>query len=93
MTRKYPVNRFTIPNDKSQLSFKQYIQYLIIYLSFSETESGSQKTDTSIGRPKNESAESKKARKNAVKEANREKRKNKIPKHVKKRQEKIAKKK
>lgn len=44
-------------------------------------------------RPKNESLESKKARKKAVKEQQAEKRKTKIKKHVKKRKEKIQKKK
>lgn len=45
----------------------------------------------SAARDKNEDAETKRARKKAVKEAAREKRANKIPKHVKKRREKLAK--
>uniref|UniRef100_A0A1B0CJV8 Serine/threonine-protein kinase RIO1 n=1 Tax=Lutzomyia longipalpis TaxID=7200 RepID=A0A1B0CJV8_LUTLO len=44
-------------------------------------------------RPRDESPESKKARKKAVKDAKAEKRKTKVPKHVKKRKEKIAQKK
>ena len=42
-------------------------------------------------RPKNETLEEKKARKNAVKEEQRLKRKDKVPKHVKKRREKVRK--
>ncbi|XP_043464414.1 serine/threonine-protein kinase RIO1-like [Leptopilina heterotoma] len=44
-------------------------------------------------RPRNESLESKKARKKAIKEEQSEKRKSKVKKHVKKRKEKLAKKK
>ncbi|XP_059622467.1 serine/threonine-protein kinase RIO1 [Phlebotomus argentipes] len=44
----------------------------------------------SSARPRDESPDSKKARKKAVKDAKAEKRKTKVPKHVKKRKEKIA---
>ena len=54
------------------------------------SQSSTQKADTSVPRPRNETAESKRERKTAVKEAKREKRKTKVPKHVKKRQEKLA---
>uniref|UniRef100_A0A1B0DPR2 Serine/threonine-protein kinase RIO1 n=1 Tax=Phlebotomus papatasi TaxID=29031 RepID=A0A1B0DPR2_PHLPP len=47
----------------------------------------------SSARPRDESPDSKKARKKAVKDAKAEKRKTKVPKHVKKRKEKLAQKK
>ncbi|XP_013386859.1 serine/threonine-protein kinase RIO1 [Lingula anatina] len=54
----------------------------------SDDESRPQKLNTF--RPRDESPSSRKARKQAVKEEKREKRQNKIPKHVKKRKEKLA---
>ncbi|XP_037936885.1 serine/threonine-protein kinase RIO1 [Teleopsis dalmanni] len=53
------------------------------------TEDSEDATFKSSARPRDESPESKKARKKAVKEANAEKRKVKVKKHVKKRKEKV----
>jgi RIO kinase 1 len=62
-------------------------------LSSSSASYASAQEEQSIGgnvRPRNESPRSKHARKQAVREAQREKRKNKIPKHVKKRAERLG---
>ena len=59
----------------------------------SEEENENESKFIHSARPRNESPESKKARKKAVKEQQAEKRKSKIKKHIKKRKEKILKKK
>lgn len=59
--------------------------------SDSEDADAAAKPRQSVARDKNEDAESKRARKKALKEAAREKRANKIPKHIKKRRERLAK--
>ncbi|GFR11003.1 hypothetical protein TNCT_79581 [Trichonephila clavata] len=55
----------------------------------SETEE-KKKSSTNCGRPRDESPNSKKERKKALKEARREKQKTKVPKHLKKRKEKAS---
>jgi RIO kinase 1 len=59
----------------------------------SESESEGVEKEKSKGRNKTETLEEKKARKKAIKEEKAQKRENKVPKHVKKRKEKLAKKK
>ncbi|KAI4494535.1 hypothetical protein M0802_008856 [Mischocyttarus mexicanus] len=58
-----------------------------------DDSNGSEKKFINSARPRNESPESKKARKKAIKEQQAEKRKSKVKKHIKKRKEKILKKK
>ncbi|GAU99374.1 hypothetical protein RvY_10390 [Ramazzottius varieornatus] len=56
-----------------------------------ENEEANMKTTASSARPRDESQNSKKERKKAVREEKKEKRQHKVPKHVKKRHEKLAK--
>lgn len=57
----------------------------------SESDEDGEKDEKSQGRNKNETAEEKRARKKLVKEEKAAKRENKVPKHVKKRKEKLGK--
>lgn len=60
------------------------------HADYSEGEEAEKKAFQNSARPRDESPESKKNRKKAVKEANAEKRKVKVPKYVKKRKEKMG---
>lgn len=57
---------------------------------YSENDDDERKAFKNSARPRDESPESKKNRKKAIKEANAEKRKVKVPKYLKKRKEKMG---
>jgi len=57
----------------------------------SESDAADKKGFVNSSRPKNETTDERKLRKTALKEEKREKRKNKMPKHVKKRKERLGK--